>query len=95
MGSRIHWDLYHHRPWAGQFARMVVCRAAGHRNRGARPRRGQTAAQAPLILGAVCLALAALAGLLSIGLLLVPGVVAATVAATRPSWRPHTDDAAS
>ena len=48
-----------------------------------------------LILGAFCLALAALAGLLSIGLLLVPGVVAATVAATRPSWRPHTGDSAS
>lgn len=39
----------------------------------------------PLIIGAVCLALAALAGVLSIGLLLVPGVVAATVAATRSS----------
>jgi hypothetical protein len=49
----------------------------------------------PLILGTVCLALAALAGLVSIGLLLVPGVVAATVAATRPSWRPHTGDSAS
>jgi hypothetical protein len=48
-----------------------------------------------LILGAFCIALAALAGLLSIGLFLVPGVVAATVAATRPSWRPHTGDPAS
>jgi hypothetical protein len=42
-----------------------------------------------LIVGVVCLGLAALAGVLSIGLLLVPGVVAAAVAAARPSWRPH------
>jgi len=41
-----------------------------------------------LILGVACLALAALAGVLSIGLLLVPGVVAAAIAAARPSWRP-------
>jgi hypothetical protein len=42
-----------------------------------------------LIVGVVCLGLAALAGVLSIGLLLVPGVAAAAVAAARPSWRPH------
>jgi hypothetical protein len=42
-----------------------------------------------LIVGVVCLGLAALAGVLSIGLLLVPGVVAAAIAAARPSWRPH------
>ena len=40
-----------------------------------------------VILGVACLALAALAGVLTIGLLLVPGVVAAAVAAARPSWR--------
>jgi FtsH-binding integral membrane protein len=39
---------------------------------------------APLIAGMVCLALAALAGVMSIGLLLVPGAVAAAVAAARP-----------
>lgn len=48
MGRRIHRDLYRHRPWAGQRAGMVVCRAADHRNRGARRRRGQAAAQAAL-----------------------------------------------
>ena len=48
VGRRIHRDLYRHRPWAGQLTGMVVCRAAGHRNRSARPRRGQAAAQAAL-----------------------------------------------
>jgi hypothetical protein len=43
----------------------------------------------PLILGTVCLALAALAGLLSVGLLLVPGVVAAAVVATRSGGEKH------
>ena len=40
-----------------------------------------------LISAAVCLGLAALAGVLSIGLLLVPAVVATAVAAASPTWR--------
>jgi hypothetical protein len=44
---------------------------------------------APLVLGMACLGLAALAGILSMGLLLVPGVVAAAVAAGRPAGRPR------
>jgi hypothetical protein len=43
-----------------------------------------------LISGTVLLALAALAGLLSIGILLFPGVVGAAVAAARSSGRPGT-----
>jgi hypothetical protein len=43
-----------------------------------------------LILAVACLTMAALAGLLSIGMLLVPAVVAATVAASRTTQRPHT-----
>jgi hypothetical protein len=47
-----------------------------------------------LIFGAACLALAALAGVLSIGMVLVPAVVAATVAATGTCPRPHTSEPA-
>jgi hypothetical protein len=47
-----------------------------------------------LIFGAACLALAALAGVLSIGMLLVPAVVAAAVAAAGTSHRPHTSEPA-
>jgi len=47
-----------------------------------------------LIFGAACLALAALAGVLSIGMLLVPAAVAATAAAAGTSPRPHTSDPA-
>jgi len=47
-----------------------------------------------LIFGAACMALAALAGVLSIGMLLVPAVVAAAVAAAAASHRPHTSEAA-
>jgi hypothetical protein len=45
-----------------------------------------------VILGAVFLALAALAGALSIGMLLVPAVAAAAVAAIRPPPRPGPGD---
>jgi hypothetical protein len=47
-----------------------------------------------LIFGAACLALAALAGVLSIGMLLVPAVVAAAIAAAGTSQRQHTSEAA-
>lgn len=47
-----------------------------------------------LIFGAACIALAALVGVLSIGMLLVPAVVAAAVAAAGTSRRPHTSEAA-
>jgi hypothetical protein len=47
-----------------------------------------------LIFGAACLALAALAGVLSVGMLLVPAVVAAAVAAAGTSPRPHTSEPA-
>jgi hypothetical protein len=47
-----------------------------------------------LIFGAACMALAALVGVLSIGMLLVPAVVAAVVAAARTSHHPHTSEAA-
>ena len=47
-----------------------------------------------LIFAAACLALAALAGVLSIGMLLVPAVVAAAVAAAGTSQRPHTSETA-
>ena len=47
-----------------------------------------------LLFGAACMALAALAGVLSIGMLLVPAVVAAAVAAAGTSHRPHTSEAA-
>ena len=46
-----------------------------------------------LIFGAACLALAAVAGVLSIGMLLVPAVVAAAVAAAGTSQRPRTSEA--
>jgi hypothetical protein len=42
-----------------------------------------------LIFGSVLLALAALAGIASIGILLVPSVAAGTAAAARPSRRSH------
>jgi hypothetical protein len=47
-----------------------------------------------LIAGTACLALAALAGVASIGLLLVPAVAAATVAAAGPSQRRQSGQAA-
>ena len=46
-----------------------------------------------LIFGAACLALAAVAGVLSIGMLLVPAAVAAAVAAAGTSQRPRTSEA--
>jgi hypothetical protein len=49
---------------------------------------GRWRRQQPLLLGVACLGLAALAGALSIGLLLIPAVVAAAVAAGRPAWHP-------
>jgi hypothetical protein len=47
-----------------------------------------------LIFGAACLALAALAGIASIGMFLVPAVVAAAVAAAGTSQRPPTSETA-
>jgi hypothetical protein len=47
-----------------------------------------------LIFGAACLALAALAGVLSIGMLLVPAAVAAAAAAAGTCPRPHTSEPA-
>jgi hypothetical protein len=42
-----------------------------------------------LILGTVLLAMAALAGMASIGMLLIPGVAAGAMAAARQSWPSH------
>jgi hypothetical protein len=47
-----------------------------------------------LIFGVTCLALAALAGIASIGMFLVPAVVAAAVAAAGASQRPPTSETA-